>query len=269
MGYQLISLDLDGTLLTDEKEITPETVDLLERLREEGKYIVISTGRAMLSVRSLLKDSGFATHVITDNGGTVHELATNETLYTRTIARSFLGTMKDVMRTYGVHCDATTMQHVYVEFLTEEMMRLYGQYLLQPVAIGDLREAPEDPIKFTVSGKPDVIDQVEPELVTKYGDELHIVRSGECFIDIMKAGTTKGTALQALVKHLNLAAEDVLAIGNYYNDLEMLQYAGLGIAMDNSPDDLKAVADEVTLSNNEDGVRVALEKRVLRHGLAR
>lgn len=262
MGYQLISLDLDGTLLTDEKEITTETLALLERLRKDGKYIVISTGRAMLSVRSLLEDSGFATHLITDNGGTVQELATQEILYTQTIPRTFLETMKDVMQTYGVHCDATTAKHVYVEFLTDEMVELYGQYLLQPVAIGDLREAPEDPIKFTVSGEPDVIDKVEPELIAKYSDELHIVRSGEHFIDIMKAGTTKGNALKVLVKHLDLTAEDVLAMGNYYNDLEMLQYAGLGIAMDNSPDDLKAMADEVTLSNNDDGVRVALEKRL-------
>ena len=101
-----------------------------------------------------------------------------------------------------------------------------------------------------------------PVLKSQYGEELNIVRSGEYFIDIMKEGTTKGKALAMLANHLNVKPKDVVAIGNYYNDLDMLQYAGLGIAMDNSPEDVKAAADVVTLSNNEDGVRLALEKWV-------
>lgn len=260
MDYRLIALDLDGTLLTDDKDITPETVQLLEQLKLDGTYIAVCTGRSALSARPLLKNRQFATHLITDNGGTVQVLATNQTLYTSTISRSFLATMKQVMQKYGVHCDVTTADHVYVEVLTEQMREIYRQYLVEPFAVGDLRDVPEDPMKFTVSGEPSVLDCLVPQLNEQHGEALKIVRSGEYFIDIMKAGTTKGKALKMLTSHLNLEARNVVAFGNYYNDLEMLQYAGLGVAMDNSPADLKAAADEVTLSNNEDGVRVALEK---------
>lgn len=254
MSYQLIALDLDGTLLTDNKDITPQTLELLQRLREQGKHIAVCTGRAALSVDALLKNKDFATHLITDNGGTVRELNTNQTLYSNTIPRTFLETMKQVMETYGVHCDVTTENGIYVERLTEQMVEQYRQYLVEPVAVGDLRETPEDPMKFTISGEPNVLDEVIPELTKEYSGGLNIVRSGEYFIDVMKAGTTKGKALAVLVDHLDLQAKDILAMGNYYNDLEMLRYAGLGIAMDNSPEDLKAEADEVTLSKDRKSV---------------
>jgi len=263
MTYQLIALDLDGTLLTDEKDITLPTLNLLVQLQQEGKYIAICTGRSALSVQPLLEHKSFATHLITDNGGTVKELTTDQTLYTNTIPRSFLAAMREVMQEYNVHCDVTTASGVYVETLTEKMAEQYNRYLIKPMAIGDLRQTPEDPLKFTISGEAAVLDKMVPVLKSQYGEELNIVRSGEYFIDIMKEGTTKGKALAMLANHLNVKPKGVVAIGNYYNDLDMLQYAGLGIAMDNSPEDVKAAADVVTLSNNEDGVRLALEKWVL------
>lgn len=269
MSYQLIALDLDGTLLTDDKAITAKTLALLERLRDEGVYIAICTGRSALSVRPLLQDNPFASHFITDNGGTVQEIATDRMLYTSTIPRSFLETMKQVIQTYDVLCDVTTEDHVYVEGLTEQIVEMYREYLIEPTASDDLQHIPQDPMKFTIAGESSILDDLVPHLVTQYGDDLKVVRSGEHFIDVMKVGTTKGKALKMLADHLQLQAENVLAIGNYYNDLEMLQYAGLGIAMDNSPDDLKAIADEVTLSNNDDGVRVALEKWLVSNRVVR
>lgn len=260
MGYQLIALDLDGTLLTDDKRITAETMRLLEQLRRDGIYIAICTGRAALSVRPLLQDHSFASHFITDNGGTVKVAATGQVLYSNTIPRSFLATMKQVMETFDVHCDVTTDNHIYVEVLTDEMREKYREYLIEPKAIGDLRDVPLEPLKFTISGEPSTLDELVSQLDARYGADLKFVRSGEHFIDIMKAGTTKGKALNILVDHLQIERKDVIAIGNYYNDTEMLQYAGLGIAMDNSPADLKTIADDITRSNNDDGVRVALQK---------
>lgn len=263
MSYQLIALDLDGTLLTDDKDITTETLTLLKHLRQDGKYIAICTGRSAFSVRPLIQDYRFATHCITDNGGTIKDLRTNNLLYTSTMPRSFFDTMKQIMQTHDVHCDVTTGEDVYVEVLTEQMVDLYQTYLVEPKAVGDLRNIPDDPVKFTIAGEPETLDELVPHLEAQYHDTLNVARSGEYFIDVMRAGTTKGNALKMLVEPLHLQAEDILAIGNYYNDAEMLQYAGLGIAMDNAPDDVKAMADAVTLSNNDDGVRMALEKWLL------
>jgi len=90
-----------------------------------------------------------------------------------------------------------------------------------------------------------------------------MLRSGDFFIDLMHKDASKGAALQKLAEKRGIPAENVMAIGNYYNDITMLTYAGLGVAMDNSPLDVKAAADAVTASNNEEGVKRALEKYCL------
>lgn len=269
MNYQLVALDLDGTLLTDDKRITTGTKVLLERLQREGIYIAICTGRAALSVRRLLQDQPFASHFITDNGGTIKDIETGQVLYSNTIPRSYLAVMKQVMETFGVHIDVTTEKYIYVEVLTDDMQKKYGEYLIKPKAIGDLSQVPIEPLKFTISGEPSLLDNLVSQLNEQYGSDLKFVRSGEYFIDIMKAGTTKGKALSMLADHLQIAKNNVIAMGNYYNDVEMLRYAGLGIAMDNSPAELKAIADEVTLSNNEEGVRLALEKHLMSDRIVR
>ncbi|WP_054948903.1 Cof-type HAD-IIB family hydrolase [Numidum massiliense] len=265
MTYELIALDLDGTLLTDEKEITRETKQLLQRLRQEGKYIVICTGRSTQSVRKLLQNTTFASHVITNNGGTVIDASSAETLYTATIPRRYLGIFRDICDEYSVHCDLTTEKNMYVEQMAPEMIALYERYHVAPFEIGDFRDIPEEVTKCTLfSEKEKTIEQLIPRLTEQYGSDLTIVQSGEHFIDIMKRGTSKGEALRWLVPQLNLQAADVLAIGNYYNDAEMLAYAGLGVAVANAPEELRAAADAVTASNNADGVRLALEKYVCR-----
>lgn len=265
MNFRLIALDLDGTLLDDDKQIPPRTLDLLNSLREQGVYITVCTGRSIHSVRPLLENTVFSTHIITDNGGMIVDAKTNETLYSDVISRNSLGIMKKIMEKYGVYCDVTTEKNMYVETLTEEGRAMYREYLMDPAVINDLRETPYDPIKFTIFGQPRVLDDIIFELEKDFGQELMPIRSGEYFIDVVKRGTTKKEGLQKLAEMLNITADEVLAIGNYYNDVEMLQYAGMGIVVENAPDDLKQIADEVTHSNNEEGVRYALEKWVVRY----
>ncbi|MNN14057.1 Sugar phosphatase YidA [compost metagenome] len=93
--------------------------------------------------------------------------------------------------------------------------------------------------------------------------ELNMLRSGDYFIDLMHPEASKGNALKQLAEQRGIPAEQIMAIGNFYNDITMLTFAGLGIAMDNSPIEVKAAAQDVTASNNEEGVRVALEKYCL------
>ncbi len=108
----------------------------------------------------------------------------------------------------------------------------------------------------------DVLDKVHEE-IGKWTPEFNILRSGEYFLDLMHPDASKGNALKQLAERRGVRPEEVLAIGNYYNDITMLTFAGMGIAMDNSPLEVKAAANEVTASNNEDGVHAALLKYCL------
>lgn len=98
---------------------------------------------------------------------------------------------------------------------------------------------------------------------SEWPQKLNMLRSGDFFIDLMHKDASKGAALQKLAEKRGIPAENVMAIGNYYNDLTMLTFAGLGVAMDNSPQEVKDAADAVTASNNEEGVKLALEKYCL------
>jgi Cof subfamily protein (haloacid dehalogenase superfamily) len=114
-------------------------------------------------------------------------------------------------------------------------------------------------VKLSVYNEQLVMDQIEADW-RAMNSPLSIIRSGHRFIDIMHAEASKGHALRRLAEDAGIKQEEVMAIGNYYNDSEMITYAGLGIAMDNSPELVKLQANETTSSNNEDGVYQAIMK---------
>jgi hydroxymethylpyrimidine pyrophosphatase-like HAD family hydrolase len=117
-------------------------------------------------------------------------------------------------------------------------------------------------VKISIYGLKEVLDEVEIEWL-EWRHELQSVRSGDYFIDVQHLHATKGKALEQMASLRGIPREQILAIGNYYNDIGMIAYAGWGVAMDNSPPEVKTEADEVTVSNNEDGVALVFEQRVL------
>src|SRR5690606_21610872 len=129
----------------------------------------------------------------------------------------------------------------------------------EPTQARDVMSLLEQPVKFTAySADKAVMDKVEADWRMQQPNELVVLRSGDEFIDIMHPDASKGNALRVFTQALGIAPSEVLAMGNYYNDVDMLRFAGLGIAMANSPEDVKQAADEVTVSNNEGGVYLSL-----------
>lgn len=171
-------------------------------------------------------------------------------------------------REQGVHFNINTVFDLYVDDLAgmmPEMLDLYAQFLIEPKQLPSWDALEDAPVKMTISGQKEDMDRVEAELGL-WDHQLHYIRSGDYFIDIMHQDATKGSALAKLAELRGIAPEQVLAIGNYYNDLSMIQFAGMGIAMDNAPIEVKAAAQEVTKSNNEEGVHDALVKHCLEAG---
>ena len=146
--------------------------------------------------------------------------------------------------------------------LTSEVLALYSQFLIQPKLLPSWDALQEPVLKMTITAEKEILDKVEDDL-KGWDNKLQFIRSGDFFIDIMHKEATKGHALMNLAKQQHVPRENILALGNYYNDMTMIQYAGVGIAMGNSPLDVQAAADDVTFSNNEDGVSAALDKYIL------
>lgn len=263
MKYKLIALDVDGTLLNDQYVLTEQTKQTIREVHEAGSEIVLCTGRAPASTLPILQELGLEGTMITHNGAaTVHADERGQTLvHEFSFSLEAIHPMLDYARREGIHFDVCTPFNMYIERIGEYEKQMYKKFLINPKLVTDVAELGLPIVKFTLFSQPEVLDRVQREWDEQklYGD-LRMIRSGDLFIDVMSAEANKGNALRALAESLAIDSGEIMAIGNYYNDLEMMAYAGLGIAVDNSPEDVKASANAITASNNEDGVHEAILK---------
>nr|WP_271750900.1 Cof-type HAD-IIB family hydrolase [Cohnella sp. JJ-181] len=258
MNYKLIALDVDGTLLNDDHELTPRVKRAVTAAAAAGAEIVLCTGRGSASALSVLAQLGLSGTVITHNGASVVDGETREILQESTIGADEAGRYLELLRERGVHFDLNTAFDIYVERLDEQTASMYERMLAEPILRSPGEQLPGRTVKISIFAPKADLDELETYW-RDWSHELQSIRSGDYFIDLQHREASKGTALAQWAEKRGIPRESVLAIGNYYNDIGMLQYAGRGVAMDNSPPEVKAAADETTLSNNEDGVAVVLE----------
>jgi Cof subfamily protein (haloacid dehalogenase superfamily) len=230
---------------------------------------VLCTGRSPQSTLPYLDELGLDGVVITHNGAATVASTGRRTVHRFEILPQQLEPYIQFCHKHTIHFDINTVFELYVDDragVMPDMLNLYAQFLIEPKQFPSWDALEDAPVKMTLSGQPEAMDRVEAEFAL-WEHRLHYIRSSDYFIDIMHQDATKGSALAKLAELRGIAPEQVLAIGNYYNDLSMLQFAGMGIAMNNAPIEVKAAAREVTNSNNEDGVHDALVKHCLKAGV--
>ncbi len=259
LNYDLIALDVDGTLLRDDHGLTVAVRDAVQETAARGAQIVLCTGRGPSGALPILGELALGGTVITHNG------AATVKSEDRSIVNEFAmepGQLMDFVRycrEHGLHFDVNTAFDIWVEQLSPEAALMYSRFHAEPIVGNFEQEFPKRLVKFTAAGPKDQLDQVEKEWGA-WSVGLKAIRSGDLFIDVHHPEANKGMALKQLAESRGIEPARILAIGNYYNDITMLQYAGMGIAMGNSPDAVKLSAQAVALSNSEDGVAHALRQ---------
>lgn len=265
MAYKLVALDVDGTLLNDDHEITEKTRNTVMEAAKQGVEIVLCTGRGPLNSIPFMKSMGLGGYVISHNGAATVEVETQKIVHQFGMDPLQLEPFMKYCREHGVHFDVNTAFEMYVDQVEElagPVRFMYENYLMLPSNLLAWEELSGPVVKLTAFGESADMDQVYGDW-SKWNLPLNMLRSGEFFIDLMHRDASKGNALKQLAANRGYQQEEVLAIGNYFNDITMLTFAGMGIAMDNSPVEVKAAANAVTTSNNEDGVHEALVKYCL------
>ncbi|WP_054958016.1 Cof-type HAD-IIB family hydrolase [Paenibacillus dakarensis] len=265
MTYKLVALDVDGTLLNDEHRMTEQTMKTIIEASKQGIEIVLCTGRGPQNSIPFMEQMGLSGYVISHNGAATVEMETRNIVHQFTMDNNSLDPFINYCREKGVHFDVNTAFDIYVdkeEGLAGPVRDMYETFLMTPTNLPSWDELAEPVVKFTAFGKAAELDEVFAEW-SKWTPVFNMLRSGEFFIDLMHEQASKGNALKQLAAKRRVKPEEVLAIGNYYNDITMLTFAGMGIAMDNSPVEVKAAANAITASNNEDGVHEALIKYCL------
>lgn len=262
--YKLIAIDIDDTLINDDKEVTPGTQQALEQAVAKDVVVTLATGRAYASAQAIARQTGLNVPIITYQGALVKNLMDEKVLYERYVPKDAGYKLFQYCIEHNLHLQVYIDDKLYAR---EENQKLkdYSELNRTPYYIEPDFEkliAQKTP-KMLIIDDPAYLDQLIPILRDLLGDEVHITKSKPHFLEIMHREGTKGHALTFLAGHFGCDMSETIAIGDSWNDHEMLEAAGLGIAMGNAIQALKDIANYVTLSNNDEGVKAAIEKFVL------
>lgn len=270
---KMIGLDLDGTLLTDKKELTERTRKAVSSALEQGVVVLAATGRPWLGVPEELRNFPGMRYALTSNGARIIDTLENRVIEEHLLSPDLAKKALEICGKYD------TLQEVYFDgqgYAPADKMACVEKYHKNPSMCEYMRKTriPVKDIFELVEKENRGLDKVQAlfadmkersqawrELKTDSG--LELVGSLKYNIEINAAGVNKGTGLVNLGRLLGIRREEIMACGDGDNDEVMLREAGLGVAMANAEEQVKAAADYVTLSNEEDGVAAAIEKFVL------
>ena len=269
MDLRLIALDLDGTTLNSQGKVSPYTKEILEKALSKGIHVVIASGRALSAIPEDVLNIRGLKYMITSNGSSIFELPDNRRIYANDMKPGVVMSVLTIMQ--GTHFPfeafigghAYTMQAYYdcpTDFGVPERMNRYVQTTRTPVS---------DMSAFIMEHCDEIegVDMIVPDMTQKQQlidelsgiDNLYITSSEKYYIEMASGSVSKASALQALAAQFHITPEQVMAFGDSDNDIELLSYAGCGVAMQNATANLLTAASAVTRSNNEDGVAFYLE----------
>jgi Cof subfamily protein (haloacid dehalogenase superfamily) len=262
--YRLLAIDLDGTLLTPQKLITPRTQQVLCQIAEMGITIVIATGQTAAVLRHVCAALPLNGPQIIENGAVIVDFGSGKILHERLLPQEYILPTLDKLRDYGFYRAYHTHQTVYVDTGTPRAKNWYRPPVPSAVMVDDVASLyPKPCIKVVGIGEEGTLREKRHILEEMYSGKLYVTQSSFDLIEFLHPEVSKGHALQTIVADLQIAPEEVVAIGDNHNDLGMMRFAGLGVAMGNAHDEVKAEADYVTLSNAEEGVADLIEKIIL------
>ena len=269
MKYKLLVLDVDGTLLNDEREISKRTLAALLKVQQMGVRIVLASGRPTYGLMPLAKTlelGNYGGFVLSYNGCQIIKAQNGEILFERRINPEMLPYLEKKARKNGF---AIFTYHDDT-LITE---RPDNDYIKNEALLNNLKIIREDefstaidfaPCKcMLVSDKEKALIGLEQHWEKRLAGTLDAFRSEPYFLEVVPCGVNKANTLGALLEHLGVTREEVIAVGDGVCDVTMLQLAGMGVAMGHSQDSVKVCADYVTASNEEDGVALAVEKLIL------
>ncbi|MDO3390646.1 Cof-type HAD-IIB family hydrolase [Bacteroides sp. ET489] len=269
MKYKLLVLDVDGTLLNDAKEITKRTLSALLKIQQMGVRVVLASGRpsyGLMKVARTLELGNYGGFILSYNGCQIINAQNGEILFERRINPEMLPYLEKKARKNG-----------FALFTYHDNLILTNnsddEHVLDEAELNDLVVIEEEEFSTAIDFAPCkcmLVSDDEAALVAleehwkkRLSGVLDVFRSEPFFLEVVPCSVDKANTLGALLEHLGVKREEVMAIGDGTCDVAMLQLAGMGVAMGQAPDSVKACADYITASNEEDGVAAAVEKMIL------
>lgn len=267
--YKLITIDIDGTLINDQYEISEKTIEVINEAKQQGIHIVLCSGRPIGGMKNYIETLGLnrvGDYAIAYNGALVQDTHTTESVIEFSLTLDHLQQLYDLSISLNSPMHYFTGKGVYTPNKDISQYTVYEAFINNiPLHYQEINEVATD----IALSKIMFIDHPEnlKETIQQIPEELHeqytIVQSAPHFLEFVHPTTSKGFAVQKLAEKLGIKQEEIMSIGDNGNDISMIEYAGCGVAMGNAVPDVKAVANFETLTNNENGVAHAIETLIL------
>ena len=268
MSIKLVAIDIDGTLVNNNREITPEVFEAIQKAKAEGVKIVIETGRPILGVKNILEslnllDAG--DYVITYNGALVQATATGEAFIDEPLTYDDYLDIEMESRRLKTPLHSITMSTIYTHNRNISKYSINEAYITGlPLKYRTAEEmAKHEIIKMMYIDEPEKLDETITKLPQRFKERYTIVKSTPFYLEILNKNASKGLAVQHLAEKLGISHEETMAIGDEENDRSMLEAVGNPVVMANGNPELKKIAKYITKSNEASGVAHAINEWVL------
>lgn len=277
MAIKAILLDIDGTLTNSKKEITPETLTALKNAQDRGVRLVLASGRPAKGLSNYGDLLNMWMHhglFVCYNGARVIDCESKEVLVDVTIKPELVTAVLEHMKKFDVIPIVTYGEYMVVEDVYHCMVKNGDQVFnvvqyesrmnnYRLMECEDLAKFTNFPVnKILTAGDSDYLQAHWQEMREPFKDTLSCMFTSNFYYEYTSLGINKGAALREAMAKLGIKPEECIAFGDAENDIPMLEYAGIGVAMGNAQDGVKAIADEITLSNEEDGIAHSLYRHI-------
>lgn len=277
MAVKVIIMDIDGTLVNDKKEITPKTKEVLLKAQEQGALLVLASGRPTSGLRKLAAELQMDKHhglFVCFNGSKVIDCQSDEVLFNQAMSVEDSKAVLEHLKNFKARPMFDKGEYMYVNDVFDNYITYKGKpfNVMQYESRGnnyilcekrDLAAFVDFEInKILTYGDPEYLQAHYQEMMAPFKDRLNCMFTGDFYFEYTAKGIDKAKALDSAIIPMGYTKDEMIAFGDAQNDKTMIEYVGCGVAMANASDDLKAVADEITLSNNDDGIAESLLKHM-------
>lgn len=268
---QLLVIDLDGTTVGVSNQIQPAVYEAIQQARQRGVKVAIATGRMYCSALRFYQELQLTLPLMAYQGALIQDPATGYIHQHLTVPQAYVLELLELLDQPALQDSISLHLYIndrlYVRAILPETEAYALRSSIEPIPVGDLRQVLQvEPTKvLALSRQVDLINDLLRTLQQRYTpSELYLTKSVDTFLEATHPLVNKGTAVQYLAEEvLGLQAENVMVIGDNFNDLEMLQYAGIGVAMGNAPEGVKAIANWIAPDVEQDGVAAAITEFLL------
>ncbi len=280
--YKLIAFDLDGTLINRKHTISRKTIKAIEDAKKQGVFITIATGRFFGSASAIAKKLRVNAPMIANDGAQIQDVFTGRVVSFTPIKRETCLKVAGILKNYpSVEVQFFSKNRkIYIgkNFKINQLKKYFRRkrfsimgfvnylrdFVLGPVvqveAIDNIGSMLEDDVaKVVVSGDPSQIQRLKIQLQEELHDKITITSAIQNYIDILEKGVSKARGLHILAEELGIKRDEIVAVGDNFNDIDMIKYAGLGVAMGNAPEEVKRAARQVISNNDGDGIAMLIK----------